>query len=548
VTAAVARDGALARPGTAGAPHGAQPGRPRMRRKPPSGLLVLSILVAAALLVPLAFLLIEAAGAGVGQVASLIDRQLTEQLLWNTVRLSVVVTALCAIIGTGAAWLTERTNLPGRRVWAVLLVVPLAIPDFVVSFGWASISTDVAGFRGAVLVMTLSVYPLVYLPVAASFRNADPTQEEVARGLGAGRIKTFFRITLGQARVAILGGCLLVVMVLLAEYGAFNILGYQTFTTEIFTEFQQLFDIASACALSLVLVALSLLVLAADAVGRRRGRVSRASRTAQRAVPLHRLGLWTAPVLLLLCILVGLALGVPVGSAAYWWAQGTNQPFQGTSLLSAAGYTAAYSACAAALATAMALPVAILAVRRSGRVAQLIERSTYLVLAVPGLVIALSLSYFSNRYGDGIGYQSAPMLVVAYAIMFFPLALVGVRTSVAQAPTGLEDVARSLGQRRLAVFWRVTRPLVTPGLTVAFCLVFLSAVTELTATLILVPTGVQTLATQFWNYQQNLAYGQAAPFALLMIAIAAVPSYVLGRFFDRNRVSGPKLWKRRSAR
>jgi len=158
------------------------------------------------------------------------------------------------------------------------------------------------------------------------------------------------------------------------------------------------------------------------------------------------------------------------------------------------------------------------------------------------------VSYFSNRYGDGIGYQSAAMLVVAYAIMFFPLALVGVRTSVAQAPAGLEDVARSLGQRRLAVFWRVTRPLVTPGLTAAFCLVFLSAVTELTATLILVPTGVQTLATQFWNYQQNLAYGQAAPFALLMIAIAAVPSYVLGRFFDRYRAQGSRQWKRRNLR
>ncbi len=195
----------------------------------------------------------------------------------------------------------------------------------------------------------------------------------------------------------------------------------------------------------------------------------------------------------------------------------------------------------------MALPVAILAVRRGGQVAHLLERSTYLVLAMPGLVIALSLSYFSNRYGDGIGYQSAPTLVVAYAIMFFPLALVGVRTSVAQAPAGLEDVARSLGQRRLTVFWRVTRPLVTPGLTAAFCLVFLSAVTELTATLILVPTGVQTLATQFWDYQQNLAYGQAAPFALLMIAIAAVPSYVLGRFFDRCPVRGTRFWSRRSS-
>ena len=109
-------------------------------------------------------------------------------------------------------------------------------------------------------------------------------------------------------------------------------------------------------------------------------------------------------------------------------------------------------------------------------------------------------------------------------------------------------VTASLGQNRLGMFWRVTGPLVTPGLTAAFCPVFLSAVTELTATLILVPTGVQTLATQFWNDQQNVAYGQAAPFALLMIAIAAVPSYVLGGFFDRRTLTTPKLLRRRGAR
>ena len=532
MTAATARGEAPPR-------RGETPPRPgAARRKParqalPGGLLLISAAVAVVLLLPLAFLLTEAAGAGPGTVARLIGRSLTAQLLWNTVRLGVVVALLCAVIGTGAAWLVERTNLPGRRIWAVLIVVPLAIPDFVVSFGWASLSTAVAGFRGAVLVMTLALYPLVYLPVAASLRNADPAQEEVARSLGSGRLRTFWRITIGQARVAILGGCLLVVMTMLAEYGAFEILGYQTFTTEIFTEFSLSFDIPAACALSLVLIALGLVVLSADGGIRRRGRVSRASRTAQRATPRARLGRWTGPALTLLAALVLLALGVPVGSAAYWWATGTNQPFTGTSLLPAAGYSAAYSASAAALATLLALPVAVLAVRRGGRLARVVERSTYLVLALPGLVIALSLSYFSERYGDGIGYQSAPMLVLAYAIMFFPLALVGIRASVAQAPVGLEDIARSLGRRRLAVFWRVTRPLITPGLAAAFCLVFLSSVTELTATLILVPTGVQTLATQFWSYQQNLAYGQAAPFALVMIAIAAIPSYVLARFFDR---------------
>jgi iron(III) transport system permease protein len=537
-----------------GRPGGPQSGpRPRRfirrggrRAAQPAGLLTVSTAVAVLVLLPLAFLLVEAQGAGLGQVTSLIGRSLTVQLLWNTVRLAVVVTAACALIGTGAAWLTERTDLPGRRVWAVLIVVPLAIPDFVVSFGWASLSTAVSGFRGAVLVMTLSVYPLVYLPVAASLRNADPAAEEVARSLGTGRLKVFWRVTVGQAKVAILGGSLLVVLVLLAEYGAFEILGYQTFTTEIFTEFSVSFNIPAACALSLVLVALGLVVLGGEAAARGRGRVSRTGPLAQRVTPRHHLGWWAVPALAAFTGLVALALGMPVASAAYWWATGTGRPFQGVSLLSAAGYTFGYGAAAAALATAMAIPVAILAVRYQGRMRRLLERGTYLVLAMPGLVIALSLAYFSETYADGVWYQTAPMLVLAYAIMFFPLALVGVRASVAQAPAGLEEIARSLGQRRLAVLWRVTRPLVTPGLAAAFCLVFLSAVTELTATLILVPTGVQTLATQFWNYQQNLAYGQAAPFALAMIAIAAVPSYILGRYFDRlparsNRPQAPAL-------
>jgi iron(III) transport system permease protein len=291
--------------------------------------------------------------------------------------------------------------------------------------------------------------------------------------------------------------------------------------------------VPTASALSLVLVALGLLVLAGESAGRGGGRISRSDPMAQRLTRRHRLGLWTIPALLALAALVGLALGVPVGSATYWWLNGAKHALQGVSLLNATWHTGVYSAAAALLATLMAVPVALLAVRHPSRGGRLLERGTYLVMAMPGLVIALSLAYFSERYLGGLWYQTAPMLVVAYAIMFFPLALVGVRASLTQAPVGLEDVARSLGKRRLTVFWRVTRPLVGPGLAAAFCLVFLSAVTELTATLILVPTGVQTLATQFWTYQQNLAYGQAAPFALLMIAIAAVPSYVLARFFDR---------------
>jgi len=492
-----------------------------------------SAVVTVVLLSPFVFLLIEAHGAGLATVAHLIWRSLTATLLWNTVRLTVVVTVLCAVIGTATAWCVERTDLPGRRVWAVLVVVPFAIPDFVVSFGWASLTTWMQGFRGAVVVMTLAVYPLVYLPVAASLRGADPGLEEVARSLGLSRWRTFVRVTLGQARGAILGGCVLVALVLLAEYGAFEILGYQTFTTEIFTEFQVSFDIPTACALSLVLVFLSLLILGGDLAARGKGRVVRTGAFAQRMSHRHQLGRATVPVLAGFVILVVLALGVPIGASVYWMFEGGAHALTGASLLDAGWHTALYSGVAAALATLMALPVALLVVRHASRSGRLFERSTFLVLAMPGLVIALALSYFAERYAHGFGYQSAALLIVAYAILFFPLALVGVRASVAYAPVSLDEAARSLGQGRLAVFMRVTLPLVGPGLAASFCLVFLAAVTELTATLLLIPTGVQTLSTQFWSYQQNLSYGQAAPFALVIIAIAAVPSYVLARYFDR---------------
>lgn len=503
-------------------------------------LLAASVVVAVVLIVPLVFLLIEADGAGISSVWHLIWRPLTAQLLWNTVRLTFVVTILCAIIGTLSAFCVERTDLPGRRIWAVVVVVPFAIPDFVVGFGWASLSTWVQGFRGAVLVMTLAVYPLVYLPVAASLRSADPSLEEVSRSLGHGRVKTFFKVTLGQARGAILGGCVLVSLVILAEYGAFEILTYRTFTTEIFDEFR-VFQVPIACALSLVLIVLSLIILGAEVVLRGKGRVVRTGQFAQRETRRHQLGKAKIPVLLGFTVLVILALGVPVGASIYWIFEGGSASITGASsvsLFSAAWHTAAYSGVAALLATLLALPLALLSVRHSSRLSRLLERCSYLVLAMPGVIIAFTLSYFSVRYADAFEYQSAAMLVVAYAILFFPLALVGVRASVTYAPVSLEEVAKSLGVKNWKVFLRVTLPLVGPGIAAAFCLVFLACVTELTATLILVPTGVQTLATQFWNYQGNLSYGQAAPFALVMILIAAGPSYVLARYFDRRPAGG----------
>ncbi len=506
----------------------------RGRRRLPRGLLLASCLVAALLLLPLVFLLLEARQVGWGQVSSLLFRPLTATLLGNLIELAVVVTALAAVIGTGAAWLVERSDLPARRVLALALVLPLAIPDFVVAFGWVSVLPAVSGYGGAVLVMTAGLFPLVYLPVAASLRGADPTQEETARTLGLGPWRTFWHVTMRQARPTILAGCLLVSLALLAEYGAFEILGYQTFTTEIFTEFQVGFNTPAACALSLVVVLLGLLVLAGEGTLRDRGRVARAAHNSRRVIARQRLGAWRWPAVGGVLLLIAVALGMPIGVIGYWLVRGGSSTLpQSASVADAAFHTVVYSAGAAAAATVMALPVALLAVRSPIRAVRLLERSTYIVQGLPGLVIALALVFFALHYLAFI-YQTSGLLIAAYSILFFPLAYVAVRASALQAPVGLEEVASSLGRSPWAVRWRVTLPLVAPGLAAAFCLVFLSAVTELTATLVLVPTGAETLATQFWAFTGQVSYGAAAPYAAAMIAISIVPGILLGYWFDRR--------------
>lgn len=496
-------------------------------------LVAASVLIALVLLAPLVLVALDAQQAGWTEIHRVLFRARSVGLLTNTVELAVVVTALTAVLGTTAAWCTERAALPLRRVWTVLLVLPVAIPDFVVGYAWHSIEPNFIGLRAAALVMTLATYPLVYLPVAAALRRADPGLEEASRSLGVGRIATFLRVTIPQIRPALFGGCLVVVLTLLSEYGAFEIVHFQTFTTEIFTEFQ--FDQPAAAALSVPLVALGLLVLTGESMVGRRGRISRSGPQASRVAARRALGRATVPALAALTALVGLGVGVPIGTLVYWMRRSQHSTLPAAASLGQATWsTVSYSALGASVAVVLALPVAIMVVRRPSPVRRVIERSTYLTQSLPGVVIALSLVFFSIRYVYAL-YQTPLLLVAAYAILHFPLALVCVKASVAQAPPRLADVGRSLGRGPVAVFFRVTLPLIAPGLLAGFCLVFLTAATELTATLVLAPTGVQTLATQFWAYQSESAYGAAAPYALVIIALAAVPGALLGLWFDHER-------------
>ncbi|HLG71423.1 MAG TPA: iron ABC transporter permease [Chloroflexota bacterium] len=509
-------------------PSTVSPGLARVR--PPAGLVLAAALVGAVTLLPLGFMAVRIASIGGDQVVALLFRPRVGELLLNTGRLVVVATLASAIIGLGAAWLTERTAIPGRAAWAVLMALPLTVPAFVMSYSWVSLTPAVQGFAGAVMVVTLSYFPFIYLPVAAVLRNMDPALEEVARSQGCGMWKTFWRVTLPHARPALIGGALIVSLHLLAEFGAFDLLRFSTFTTAIYNEYQLTFDGPAASMLASVLAALSLLLLVAEMKVRGRAFASRVGAGTARRVVRYDLGRWTPCALAALAAVLLLALGVPLGTLAYWLIRGGAGADAFMPVMQATVTSLGLSLEAAVLTTACAVPVALLAVRFPGRLANGIERSTYVSQALPGIIIALGLIVVAVHYLRPV-YQTTGLLLVAYGILSLPFAVVAIRAALAQVSPRLEDVARSLGCPPFKVLFRVTLPIIAPGLAAGATLVFLATVTELTATLLLAPTGTQTLAMQVWSNTDQLAYAAAAPYAALTILISALPTYLFSSRF-----------------
>ena len=490
--------------------------------------LALAVCVAALALLPLGYIVASTVDVGWSGIRELVFRPRVGQLLWNTSRLVLGTVAVCAVLGVGAAWLVERSAVPGRRIWHVLLVAPLAVPAFVNSYAWISLLPGLDTYGGALLVVSLSYFPFVYLPVAATFRGLDPALEDTARGLGLSSWAVFRRVQLPQLRVALLGGSLLVALHLLAEFGALQMLRYPTFTTAIYDQYRATFNGAGATMLAGVLVLLCLLLLLAELRLRGRRGYARTGGGAARPVRPVALGALTAPALLGLGAVVVLALVVPLGSLGYWMAAGASSGLDWTLLGATTGTTLGLAAVAALAATAMALPTGWLAVRARGRVATLLERSTYLGSAVPGIVVALALVTLSIRATPWL-YQTVPVLLAAYAILFLPRAIVTVRAAVEQSPPVYDDVAASLGASAPARFRRITLPLLAPGIGAGAALVFLAVVTELTATLLLAPTGTTTLATAFWSASSALEYGAAAPYAVVMVLLSAPATVLLSR-------------------
>ncbi|MGW4468058.1 ABC transporter permease [Nonomuraea sp. NPDC004354] len=495
-----------------------------MARHIPAALLVPAAVTAGLSLAPVAYLVVRAVEGGLPAFAATLFRSRTAELAVRSIGLAAVVTALCVVLGLSLAWLVVRTDLPGRKVFGVLAALPLAVPSYVAAYTWISLFPEISGFWGSVLVLTLCCYPYVYLPATATLSRMDPAMEEVALSLGRGRAPVVVR----QLRPAAAAGGLLVAMYVLAEFGAVSIMRFDVFTTQIYTAYRASFNRTPAAVLGLLLVLITLLIVLGEA--RSRGKAAYAlrgaparRRTTVRMTPVARVAAtgWAAAV-------AALAVGFPLASIGYWLLDGSSRGIDAADLGESVAATLGVSAAGALLTGALAVPVGIIAARHRTWAARFVEQSSYVGHALPGIVIALSLVFFAVRYAYPL-YQQWPLLVLAYAVLFMPAAVGAVRASVVQSPPVLEEVARSLGRGPLGAVRSVTLPLALPGVAAGTALVFLTAMKELPATLLLRPTGMDTLATQLWTQTGSGSYGAAAPYAALLMLLAAVPGFLLGR-------------------
>lgn len=498
----------------------------------PLWLRLLVLLISIPMLLPFAYVLLRSSDVGLTRAVELVFRERVWMLFGNTVALLVIVTFLSIVLGTVAAFLLERYRIFGAGFFRITSTLPLCIPAFVASYSWISLSFRLEGFVGAVLVMTMNSAPLAFLPVSAVLRRMDRTLEEVSLSLGRNSRETFWKVIFPQLRPALGSSFLLIALHMLIEFGAVSILNYPTFTTAIYQEYEMSFDNASAALLSLVLVVLCLIVVGFELLFRGKTHHAREGKGVSRQMVPRQLPTWLhSLVFMFFSILFILSIAVPVVMVGYWIYIGTSlqTAFAWGEFFSSLGLSLSISSIGALLCVLAAMPLVWVAIRYRNWLTLWIDRLPFLLHAMPGIVIALALTYFSIRYAYPV-YQTFVPVLVAYLMLYLPMAQTTLHASMNLVPSNLENVGRSLGRSNFFVFRTLLLPTILPGVTAAFALVFLNLMKELTATLVLTPTEVQTMAVSVWELTADGRYAAVAPYAVGLILFSGIPVYLLRRY------------------
>lgn len=496
-------------------------------RRPPRVLLVLAAAACVVASIPLLYLVVRAGAAGLPDALAILARPRVPSLLANTALLALSVTASSLALGVPTAYLLARSRLVFRGMWTVLAALPLAVPSYLVAYGWLAAIPSLNGFWASWFVLTVVTVPYVALPVTAALRSGTTALDDVARTLGHGPFSAFRTSTWPQIRPAAFAGALLVCLYVISDFGAVALFRFPVLTTAVQQAYGSSFDRNYAAVLATVLIGLAILVVVLEQVARGKDQKRFATPPKASGIRLVSLRGWTAPALVLLAIIPTLAVAVPIAALGVRVFEAeTLRALDVTELLEAIGNTIALSAGGALIAVLLALPIGALGARYRGRIVQVIESTGLLPLGLPGIVVGLSLVFFSLSVAPAL-YQSAIVLAFAYGVLFMPKAIGVIRSATAAVPTSLEDVARTIGYGRAQTWWRVTVRLARGGIAAAALLVAVTAMKELPATLMLRPTGTDTLATELWARTDVSAYGAAAPYAIALVLLAAVPAFLL---------------------
>lgn len=490
-------------------------------RKPPVLSVVLGVFAALAALLPIGYLLLRLVDGAQAAIAEL-SRARTLELLANTVLLVVSVSATALLVGVLQAWLVVRSNLKFPGFYAVVATIPLAIPSYVLALGYVSIFPWFSGFWASWLVLSMATAPYVFLAVSAALLRVDVAAEEVGRSLGLPRLQVFLRVTWPQIRTSATAAVLLVSLYVLSEFGAIALLRYDTFTRAIYNAYRASFDRTAAASLAMVLIALTLIIVLIE-------RRYRGDYLLQRPANPRRLkqdlGRLEFPATLTLALFGLLGAGLPMAALLNWTLIGSSAT-DVVKLATATLSSFAIALLAAIVVSVFALAVSIWVVLHKTKLGSFVEGLIWSNHALPAVVVGLALVFFGANITPWI-YQSIWLLVVAYLILFLPNGLAAMATPLAQVPKGLSEVAQSLGESYRKTLLKVILPIASPGLIAASALVMLTVLKELPATLLLRPTGAETLATRMWSATEELAYAQAAPYALALVIIAGLPALAL---------------------
>lgn len=487
---------------------------------------------------PLVYLGVRTGELGWDSTWQLLQRPRLLEMISNTLILAAVVTVGVLVVGISTAFLVSRTDIRFRGLIHVLAALPLAAPTYVTAFSWRSTFPGWEGFWPTAIVLIVSTFPYVHLPVSAALSRIDPALEDMARSLGSGPWRTFFTVTLRQTTPAAIAGALLASLYVLSDFGAVSILRYETFTVAIYSSFRLGFDHSGALVFAAVLAVITIMILSGEwAVSNRGKRVrrTRADGAAVRTAARIKLGWRQIPIWAGLALLTWASLGIMAWSLIRWNVRGVSEA-DTTQLWSAAGTSLGLAAIATLATMLLVVPVGLYVARHRGPVAAVTERLMYIGHALPGVVIGLSMVFLAINvtWLQQNLYQTTPWLVFGYTVIFLPLGLGAVKAAAEQAPPRLGEVARSLGRKPASVFRTVTLPLTSPGIAAGAALVFLTAMKELPATLLLRPASVDTLATRLWSNTDVSAYSAAAPYAALLVGLSAIPTWILASRFGRK--------------